>query len=194
MRRIGLACLLAVAFAASAGAQDGGDKVVAGIDPLKDVSGSLDIRRVALGRSAGGKVRAEITLEKAWGTADLRSASGTPGSVCVRLFTKRDTAGEPPDYLVCATAARDGDAYVGRVLRDRANGLPRTVDTAVVTRPTRRTVFLRFAQSAIGKPFGVHFSAEAVDRGRGCPSPVGCRDLAPDAPRQLYVALRDAAR
>jgi hypothetical protein len=184
--------LIAVAGGATAVAQDTEGKAVAGIDPAKDVRGRLDLRRVALGRVADGKARAEITLAKAWGTADLRTASGPSGSLCVRLFVKRDTAGEPPDYLVCVTPTKDGDELVGRVLRDRANGLPRAVDTAVVSRPSRRTVFLRFAQSAIGKPVGVRFSAESVDRGTGCPPPVGCRDLAPDAPRQMYVALRDA--
>jgi hypothetical protein len=195
MRRLLLlAAVLAAGVSVSAMAQDGEQKAVAGIDPAKDVRGRLDVRRVALGRVSGGKLRAEITLAKAWGPADLRAASGPSGSLCVRLFVKRDPASEPPDHLVCATPAKDGDELVGRVLRDRANGLPRAVDSAIVSRPSQRTVYLRFAQSAIGKPVGVRFSAESVDRGTGCPKPVGCRDLAPDAPRQMYLALRAATR
>ena len=56
------------------------------------------------------------------------------------------------------------------MLRDRANGLPREVAAATVTRPTARTVYLRFAQSAIGRPASVRFAAEAVTRARPLPA------------------------
>ena len=54
--------------------------------------------------------------------------------------------------IVCMTAPAQGDALVGRVLRNRANGLPRTLAPATVSRPSARTAFVRFAQSAIGPP------------------------------------------
>ena len=68
------------------------------------------------------------------------------------------------------------------MLRNRFNGLPRTVAAATVTRPSRRTIHLRFARSAIGRPAELGFAAEAITRGEGCPRATGCVDLGPDAP------------
>ena len=91
------------------------------------------------------------------------------------------------------TPEREGDLLRGRVLRDRANGLPKQVANVTVTRPTARTVYLRFAQSAIGKPASVRFAAEAVTRAARCPKPLGCRDTAPDAPTTGNLTLRSTA-
>jgi hypothetical protein len=162
-------------------------------DPATDGRGALDIVRVAMSRGVDGRLRGEVTMEKAWATSDLRSASGPSGSICLTLYTKRTPGSDPADWLVCATPQKDGDQLRGRVLRDRANGLPRPVGAVTVTRPTARTVYLRFAQSAIGRPAGVRFAAEAVTRAPRCPRPLGCRDTAPDAPTTGDLTLRSTA-
>ena len=91
------------------------------------------------------------------------------------------------------TPEKEGDVLRGRVLRDRANGLPRQVGAVTVTRPNARTVYLRFAQSAIDRPASVRFAAEAVTRAARCPQPLGCRDTAPDAPTTGKLTLRSTA-
>jgi hypothetical protein len=162
-------------------------------DSAKDGRGALDIVRVAMSRGTDGRLRGEVTMEKAWTTADLRSAAGPSGSICLTLSTTHEPGAEPPDWLVCATPPKQGEELHGRVLRDRANGLPREVAAAMVTRPTARTVYLRFAQSAIGRPASVRFAAEAITRAPRCPRPLGCRDTAPDAPTTGNLTLRSTA-
>jgi hypothetical protein len=159
-------------------------------DSAIDGRGVLDVVRVALGRGVEGRLRGEVTMEKAWTTADLRAGAGPSGSICLQLYTARTAGAEPPDYLVCATPAAQGEELRGRVLRDRSNGLPRQVAAATITRPTARTIYLRFAQSAIDLPATVHFAAEAITRARRCPRPLGCRDTAPNAPGTGNLTLR----
>ncbi|MEO8689499.1 MAG: hypothetical protein ABI611_14970 [Solirubrobacteraceae bacterium] len=162
-------------------------------DSATDGRGPLDIVRVAMSRGVDGRLRGEVTMEKPWTTDDLRTASGAPGSICLTLYTKRAPGSDPADWLVCVTPEKEGDLLRGRVLRDRANGLPRQVGAVTVTRPTSRTVYLRFAQSTIDRPTSVRFAAEAVTRGRRCPRPLGCRDTAPDAPTTGNLTLRTTA-
>ena len=162
-------------------------------DSANDGKGPLDVVRVALGPRKDGRLRGEITMEKAWTTADLRVSSGAPGSICLQLYTKRVPGEDPPDYLVCATPAPDSDALRGRVLRDRANGLPRLVAAATVSRPTGRTVYLRFDPAAIGRPSQVRFAGEAVTRAAKCPKPLGCRDTGPDAPGTRNLTLHSTS-
>jgi hypothetical protein len=162
-------------------------------DSKTDGRGALDIVRVAMSRGLDGRLRADVTMQGRWTTDDLRSASGASGSICVTLHTEREPGAEPPDWLVCATPPKEGDTLRGRVLRDRSNGLPRQVAGATVTRPTARTVYMRFSQSAIDRPTSVDFAAEAVTRGRRCPRVLGCRDTAPDAPTTGNLALRPTA-
>jgi hypothetical protein len=162
-------------------------------DSATDGRGALDIVRVAMSRGEDGRLRGEVTMEKGWSTGDLRSATGPTGSICLTLYTKRAPGSDPADWLVCVTPEREGDALRGRVLRDRANGLPRQVAAATVTRPTARTVYLRFSQSAIDRPTSVRFAAESVTRARRCPQPLGCRDTAPDAPTTGKITLRSTA-
>jgi hypothetical protein len=162
-------------------------------DSATDGRGALDIVRVAMSRGVDGRLRGEVTMEKPWTTNDLHTAAGPPGSICITLWTKRSAGSDPADWLVCVTPEREGDLLRGRVLRDRANGLPRQVAAATVTRPTSRTVYLRFAQSAIDRPASVRFAAEAVTRATRCPKPLGCRDTAPDAPTTGNLTLRSTA-
>ena len=149
-------------------------------DSATDGRGALDIVRVAMSRGVDGRLRGEVTMEKGWSTADLRSATGPSGSICITLYTAREPGADPADWLVCATPPKEGEELRGRVLRDRANGLPKPVAAVTVTRPTSRTVYLRFA-------------AEAVTRSSRCPRPLGCRDTAPDAPATGNLTLRTTA-
>ena len=158
-------------------------------DSARDGRGKLDVVRVALGPRADGRLRGEITMEKAWTTDALRVRSGPTGTVCLQLYTRRVPGDDPPDFLVCASPSTSGDELRGRVLRDRSNGLPRQVGAATVTRPTARTVYLRFDQVAIDRPASVRFAGEAVTRAAKCPKPLGCRDTAPDAPGTRNLTL-----
>jgi hypothetical protein len=162
-------------------------------DSATDGRGALDIVRVAMSRQTDGRLRGEVTMEKAWTTDDLRTSSGPTGSICLTLYTKRTPGSDPADWLVCVTPGKEGDGLRGRVLRDRANGLPRQVGAVTVTRPNARTVYLRFAQSSIDRPTSVRFAAEAVTRAARCPRPLGCRDTAPDAPTTGRLPLRTTA-
>ena len=186
-----LAVLAAAVLAAAslAGAQETRFFPTFQKDAKGDARGGLDIVRVALGRGSDGRLRAELTMAAAWDADTLRGGSPI-GSLCVRLFTARDPESDPPDHLVCVTAPAEGDALRGSVLRDRVNGLPKRVATATVTRPTSRTVYMRFAQSAIGRPARIRFSGESVLFGTKCSEIVGCRDLAPDAPGSVVLPLR----
>ena len=189
MRRLAALLVLVGALAAPASAQ--GPSPAFFKDSATDGRGKLDIVRTALGRGTDGRLRGEVTMEKAWTTADLRKGPGPSGSVCLQLYTERVPGADPPDYLVCATPAPAGDDELrGRVLRDRSNGLPRQVGAARVTRPTARTVYLRFGQSTIDRPATIRFAAEAVTRARRCPKPLGCRDTGPDAPATGNLTLR----
>ena len=189
MRGVALATLTAALLAAPAAAQ-APDAPVAVKDKRGDARGALDIVRVALERGVDGRLRGEVTMAEDWTTGDLRAATGIQGSICLQLYTRRQPGEEPPDYLVCATPPPAGEALVGRVLRDRANGRPRSVAGAALTRPTGRTLYLRFSQTSIGRPDAVRFSSEAVTRVARCPKPLGCRDTAPNAPSTAGLTLR----
>jgi hypothetical protein len=187
MRRVVLVLIvLAGVLAAPAAAQSPSFQK----DSASDGRGKLDLVRVALGPRGDGTLRGELTMEKGWTAADLREGPGPSGSVCLQLYTKRVPGDDPPDYLVCATPAPAGEKLRGRVLRDRSNGLPRQVAAATVTRPTARTVYLRFSPTAIDRPAVIRFAGEAVTRAAKCPRPLGCRDTAPDAPGTRNLTLR----
>jgi hypothetical protein len=156
------------------------------LDAKGDVRGPLDLVRVAMSRREDGSLRAELTMRRVWGAADL----GARDSVCVKLYVAAEPDAEPPEYLVCVTAPREGERLMARVLRNRANGLPRTVADATVARPTGRTAHVGFTQRAIGRPASVRFSAESLTHGERCPAGVGCMDLAPDAPATRMFRLR----
>src|SRR3954465_13318801 len=49
-------------------------------DSASDGKGPLDVVRVALGPRKDGRLRGEITMEKAWTTADRHAASAPAGS------------------------------------------------------------------------------------------------------------------
>ena len=76
------------------------------------------------------------------------------------------------------------------MLRNKANGLPRTVGGAFVTRPSARTIYFGFDPDLLRAPAKLRFSGESVWRGPRCPRTTGCRDLAPDAPDAREFRLR----
>ena len=171
-----------------AGAQVEADPIVPTfqLDRKRDVRGPLDIVRVAMSTRIDGTLRGEVTMRRAWETADV----GPGGSVCLKLYVEAQPDAEPPEYLVCATPPAQGDELVGRVLRNRLNGLPRTVAEARLERPTARTLYLHFEPSAIRRPDTLEFAAESLWRGERCPRPVGCVDAGPDAPDTRSFRLR----
>jgi hypothetical protein len=156
------------------------------LDRKRDVRGPLDIVRVAMSTRIDGSLRGELTMRRGWEAADLDEG----GSLCLRLYVKTDPESQAPEYLVCATRAADGETLTGRVLRNRAGGLPRTAGAAVVGRPTARTIHLGFDPSAIRSPAQLRFVGESAWRGARCPRTTGCADLAPDAPDAREFRLR----
>ena len=156
------------------------------LDRKGDVRGPLDIVRVAMSRRPDATLRAELTMRRAWADADLREG----GSLCIKLYVKAQPDAGVPEWLVCATPAADGVTLVGRVLRNRANGLPRVAGAAVLTRPTARTIHLGFDPALIRRPARLRFAGESVRRGRRCARATGCSDLAPDAPGARAFRLR----
>ena len=186
-RRLALTALvLALVPVAAALGQDGQIQPTYQLDRKKDVRGPLDIVRVAMSTRADGTLRGELTMRRRWANA----AVGARGAVCLKLYVKTDPDGQAPEYLVCATPARTGDALVGRVLRNRSNGVPRTLGDAAITRPSRRTVFFSFDPELIHRPQELLFSGESVWRGEKCPHAAGCADVAPDTPTARKFHLR----
>jgi hypothetical protein len=183
-----LTLLGALAVLATTAGAAAAPKPVASSDPKGDVRSPLDLTRVSLARSSDGRLRASLTLAGEWDADQLRASSGPPGSVCLKLWTTSAAPDMPPDVLVCTTADKDGNLR-GSVLKERANKLPVRVAGADVSRPTGRTVTLRFSQTAIGRPAKLTFAAETTRA--GCPR-VSCIDTAPDAPKTLELLLRSA--
>jgi hypothetical protein len=161
----------------------------AATDAKGDVRSPLDLTRLSISRSSDGRLRASITLAQAWDGKALLADSGPPGSVCLKAWTTTAPPDTTPDYLICTTSAADGTLR-GSILKARANKLPERTGGADVTRPSDRTVTLRFSQTAIGQPATLYVAAESTRPGctRG-----SCVDQVPDAPKTLSLKLRAAA-
>ena len=186
MKRLATAVLaLALLPTAAAHAQVEAIEPTFQLDRKSDVRGPLDVVRVAMSKRTDGSLRGELTMRRAWKDADVRG-----GSLCLRFYVKADPGSQAPEYLVCATRGPDGGTLAGRVLRNRANGLPRTVGGAFVARPSARTIYFGFEPELIRNPMKLRFSGESVWRGPRCPRTTGCRDLAPDAPDARDFRLR----
>lgn len=186
-RALATGCLTLAALGAGASALAASDVVVS---DARDASGKLDLVRVSVGRGPDGRVRGLVTMEQAWDGADLVANTGPPGSVCLRLWTAHEPKGGAPDFLVCVTARRDGK-LVGSVVTARGDDFPRRVGDATVARPSGRSVVIRFAQSAIGRPVSLRFAAETTRA--GCPRTT-CVDTAPNAPATRRLVLRKRSR
>lgn len=159
---------------------------------VKDTKGDVvknpvDLVRVSLGRASNGELRASLTAAAAFKNAALVAADGIPGSVCMRLWTKTKAGGTPPDYLVCATATKDGKGLDGSILQERAGDTPVRVGAARVSRATAHNVTLRFGQSLVGRPKVIHFAGETTPP--GC-ARVSCTDVAPENGKTAAFRLR----
>jgi hypothetical protein len=179
-RALGLltpAVAVAALLGAAAGARATTNEAIVK-DPKADVKrGKLDIVQASLTRGADGRLRANVTMAGAWVPSDLVASSGPPGSVCMKLWSATAQGDTLPDHLICVTADRDGKELRGAITIERPGDLPTVTGTVSVSRPTGRTVTLRFSQSAIGKPKSVTFVAEST--APGC-ARTSCIDSAPD--------------
>lgn len=185
-RALSTACLtLTVLFAASATAAD--DVVITDGD---DVAGKLDLVRASIGRGPDGRLRAVITMASSWDGADLVSASGPPGSVCLRIWSAHQPQEGRPDFLACISARRDGK-LAGAVYLARGDSFPRRAGDAAVARPSGRSAVIRFAQSTIGRPSVIRVAVEATRA--GC-ARTSCVDTAPNAPSTRRLVLRRSSR
>lgn len=162
-------------------------KPQAATDPKGDVRSPLDLTRVSIARGSDGRLRASITLAADWDGEDLLAETGNPGSICLKAWTTTAPPDTTPDHLLCVTADKDAELR-GSILKARANKLPERTGGAEVSRPSERTVTLRFSQTAIGKPATLYVAAESTRP--GCPRG-SCIDLAPDAPKTLTLKLQE---
>jgi hypothetical protein len=188
---LGLAVLAALIATGAVGASAAtAPTPVKSADPKGDVTSTLDLTRVSLTRGSDGRLRASVTLAAEWDGKALLAESGPPGSICLKAWTTTAPPDTTPDYLACVTADAKG-VLRGSVLHERANKLPERVAAADVSRPSARTVTMRFSQSALGSPAKLYVAAESTRP--GCPR-VSCIDTAPDAPKTLTFALKAAAK
>jgi hypothetical protein len=174
-----------VAVGTGAAAQAPGDAVIVRDARDGDRNG-LDLTRVQLARAADGRLRAALTLAAPWRTRDLPAREGPPGSLCLRLWSRSEPVVSAPDHLVCITSDARGRDLRGSVLQE-ADGELRRIAGATLARTSGRTVTMRFAQSAVGRPASLRFSAEVTSP--GCDRPA-CVDVAPDPPVVSTLRLR----
>ena len=157
-------------------------------DAKGDVSNSpTDLVRVSLGRATNGELRGSLTTASAFAVKDMVAKDGIPGSACLSLWTKTRPGATPPDYLVCATASKDGKKLDASVLQERAGTTPVRVGPARASRSTSHNITLRFGQSVIGRPKVIRFSAETTPP--GCDRPA-CTDVAPEDGSTASFRLR----
>lgn len=178
-----------LAMAAAGAPASASARAVVVTDARGDVGSSsdLDLVRVSLERTQDGRLRAALSMRRDWSPRALLAKGGVPGSVCLRLWSQSAPTGtRTPSFLVCATVAADNSRLDGAVLRDDENQ-PTKRGEASVTRPSRRTVVLRFSQSSIGRPSAVRFAVQAV---RGGCARLSCSDVAPEGRRTGRLLLR----
>ncbi len=187
IRTGGLTAAAAVALSAAALAAQGDTPVIATEKAGDAAPDAPDLTRVSLQRASDGRLRAGIGFAQDMEPKDLVASGGPPGSVCVRLFTSTTPGVLPPDYLVCVTADAKGRTLRGSVVAEQVNALPRRVATASVSRASKRSLVVRFSQSAVGKPSAIRFAAEATRA--GCVR-ASCVDTLPNAPKTSKLTLR----
>ena len=159
---------------------------------VKDATGDvtknpMDLVRVSLGRASNGELRGSLTTAAAFKVSAMVAKDGIPGSACLRLWTKTKPAGTPPDYLVCATATKDGKSLDGSVLQEREGTTPVRVGPAHATRSNSHNITIRFGQSRIGSPAVVRFAGETT--APGCDR-MTCTDIAPEDGKAATFRLR----
>ncbi len=162
---VGLTGTIFAAVVCAALAASGKPVVVT--DPSRDVAGALDITRVSLQRASDGRLRSVITFAGRIAPSALLASSGPPGSACLRIWTAADAdaSATRPDRLVCVTA-RSSEELRGGVYEVAGAALPeRLADASVKRTKSRRSLVVRFAQSALGRPRRIRFAAESTRAG-----------------------------
>jgi hypothetical protein len=170
---------LAAVFAGVGGAIAATSKPVVLSDAKEDVAGALDLQRASLRLASDGRLRAVVTFVGKVDPEALLARSGPPGSVCVKVWTDEDADPDAmaPDRLVCVTAQSD-DKLRASVFEQDDPGLPRRVGSAAVGLNTsKRSLVVRIAQSALGRPELIRFAIESTRP--GC-ARVSCIDALPD--------------
>jgi hypothetical protein len=148
-------------------------------DAKEDVDGALDLQRASLSLASDGRLRAVVTFVGKVDPKALLAKSGPPGSVCVKIWTAKDADADAmaPDRLVCITARSD-DELRASVFEQDDPGLPRRVGTASASlNKSKRSLVVRIAQSALGRPELIRFAIESTRP--GC-ARVSCVDALPD--------------
>ena len=157
-------------------------------DPTGDVTKNpMDLTRVSLGRASNGELRASLTTVAGFKVSSMVAKDGIPATACLRVWTKTTPGGAPPDYLVCATATKDGKHLEASVLREREGTTPARVGPARATRSNSSNITIRFGQSLVGRPAVIKFAGETV--AAGCDR-VTCTDVAPDNGKTARFRLR----
>lgn len=179
---------LSAVLAATALAQTSTRPVVTRDADDDAIEGGLELTRAQLGRGSDGRLRAVLTLADDFTPLDLLASKGPPGSLCVRMWTDPDVppSAAPPTFLACVTGARSGAAYRASVLKVNPAGEPARIGSATVTRPSNRSIALRFSQTLVGSPRLIRWAADATKP--GC-AQVSCTDTAPDAPKSVTLKL-----
>ena len=170
---------LAAAFAGVGGAIAAASKPVVLSDAKEDVAGALDLQRASLRLASDGRLRAVITLVGKLDPEAMLARSGPPGSVCLKFWTADDADPDAmaPDRLVCITAQSD-DKLRASVFDQDDPGLPRRIGSASVgLNKSKRSLIVRVAQSALGRPELIRFAIESTRP--GC-ARVSCIDAVPD--------------
>lgn len=167
---------------------------ITGTDPVEvrqapEDRRGLDLVRVRLGRAADGRLRAVLTLARAFSAGDLRARRDgqVPGSLCLRMWTTTPPYGTPPDRLLCVSAPARGARLVASLHQEQPNADLRRIAILTPTRPSSRSVVVRFSQSAMGRPERIRFAGEATTRGCTRPS---CVDVLPAAPQVATLRLQ----
>jgi len=157
-------------------------------DATGDVTKSpMDLTRVSLGRASNGELRASLTTAAGFKVSSMVAKDGIPATACLRLWTKTTPGGAPPDYLVCATATKDGKHLDASVLQEREGTTPVRVGPARATRSNSSNVTIRFGQSLVGRPAVIKFAGETISA--GCDR-VTCTDIAPENGKTARFRVR----
>ncbi len=172
----GLTAAAAALVASSAPATT--SKTVTITDDKGDVRGALDIQGASFKLAADGRLRATVTVTQKIAPSRLLSATGPPGSVCLKIWTdeRADPSAVRSDRLVCVTASSKTELRA-TILDQSAPGLPKYLGSVRAGLSTsRRSFVLRMSQSSLGRPGLIRFAVESTPA--GCVR-VSCIDDAP---------------
>jgi hypothetical protein len=151
----------------------------------------LDISQLDVQQNKDKRIQAKFSFYESFSASDLAAARGTPGSVCLRVYTGTTVpSSQPPQFLACVTATASGKRFRGTVLKETAdtgNALKRA-GALTVTHPDSHTLILRFTPAVIGSPKTMRFAGEATQQA-GCPQPQGCFDRVPNSVRTRAFTL-----